>query len=141
MTQLKAKKLNPFQEDDQFLKYYTVVMWRAWFHASPGKSSKGFFSRTTRPVNLRSSQRNSPGEALHGGVKNVVLRPPVPVMSEITDTHTHMDTQNTSINIIDDSHVIFDCHFCMAEARMSIFNMLVSSAKVFLSSTKHIFGL
>ena len=28
---LKVKQLEPFQKDDQFLKYCTTVMWRAWF--------------------------------------------------------------------------------------------------------------
>ena len=42
-----------------------------------------------------------PGEALHIGESNVALRPPVLEMLEIADRHTHVDTQNTSINIID----------------------------------------
>ena len=49
------------------------------------------------PVNSRSSCRNSPGKALHFGEISEALRPPVPEISEITDT------QSKSINIIDDS--------------------------------------
>ena len=30
---LKAKKMNTFQEGDQFLKYCTIVTWRAWFRS------------------------------------------------------------------------------------------------------------
>ena len=52
-----------------------------------------------RRVDSRSSRCNSPGEALHVGASSVALRPPVPGISEITDTHTH--TRSMSINIID----------------------------------------
>ena len=68
-SQLKAKKLNPFQKDKQFLKYCTIVTWKAWFHALPAKGSKGFSFRTKHPANSRSSRHNSPGKALHDGVK------------------------------------------------------------------------
>ena len=56
-----------------------------------------------RRVDSRSSRCNSPGEALHVGASSVALRPPVPSISEITDTRTHTQThtQNTAINIID----------------------------------------
>ena len=52
-----------------------------------------------RRVYLRSSRCNSLSEALHVGASNVALRPPVPGISEITNTQTH--TRSTSINIID----------------------------------------
>ena len=51
--------------------------------------SKGFSSRTMRYVNSRSSRFNSPSEALDVGASTVTLRPPVPDISETTDTHTH----------------------------------------------------
>ena len=56
-------------------------------------------------VNSRSSCCNSPGEVLHVGASSVALQPPVPDISEITDTHTH--TQNTAINIIDYHYFYF----------------------------------
>ena len=46
-------------------------------------------SRTMQSVGSKTSQYNSPGEALQNGVRSMALRPPVPDMSEITDTHTH----------------------------------------------------
>ena len=70
---------------------------------SSKKTSKGYFSRTMRRVNSRSSRCNLPSEALHVGASSVALRPQVPDISEITDGHTdtHTNTQITTINIID----------------------------------------
>ena len=44
-------------------------------------------------------ERNSPGEALHDGVRSVALRRSVPDMSNITNTHPH--TWNTANDIIE----------------------------------------
>ena len=62
-------------------------------------TSKGFSSRTLHLVNSKSSRCNSPSEALQVSASSVALRPPVPGISELTDTHT----QNTRINIINSS--------------------------------------
>ena len=75
---LKAKKLKPFQEDNQFLKYSTIVTWRVWCHVLPEKSSKGFSSQTRCPVKSKSSWRNLPGEAFHNGERSVVPLSDVP---------------------------------------------------------------
>ena len=56
------------------------------------KSYKSFSSRSTRPVNLRSGRRNSPGKALHFVESGVELQRPVHKISEITDTLTQTHT-------------------------------------------------
>ena len=95
--QLKVKKLNAFHEDNQFLKYSTVVMWRAWFHVLPSKkSTKSFFSWATRLSNWRTSQHNSPGEAFQVDESGVPLWCPLAETSEVTSTRTDRQTQNTS---------------------------------------------
>ena len=79
-------------------KYCTIVTWRGWgFTCYLQKSSKGFFSRTTRLTNWRTSWHNSPGEALQVGESSIPLRHPVAEISEVTNTRTDRQTHTHKI--------------------------------------------
>ena len=56
------------------------------------KGEKGFLSRTTHFINLRSSRCNSSCESLHIGEKGMTSLPLVPEISEIKSRHTHTHT-------------------------------------------------
>ena len=60
------------------------------------KTSKAFFSLTVRRIDSRSNLCNSPGEALHIGVRSAALRRPVHEISDGTNkqTHTHTEYQH-----------------------------------------------
>ena len=97
-----------FRKMTKFLKYCTIVTWRAWFHALPAKSSKGFCFQTMRRVDSRSSCCNSPCEALHVGASSIALQPLVLDVRNYrhTNTHTHR-IRILIINIIDDQVPVY----------------------------------
>ena len=95
-----------FRKTTNFLYIVPLLHEGCGFMCYLPERSKRFLSLTTRHVKSRSSRCNSIGEALQVGERNVATRPPVPEISEITDTytdtHTHTThTENTGINVID----------------------------------------
>ena len=61
----------------------------------------------THLTNWKTRRHNSPSKVLQVGESSVPLRRPVVEISDVTNTRTDTHTQNTAINIIDGSKVIF----------------------------------
>ena len=103
MFQLKAKELNAFQGDSQFLKYSTVVTCRVWFHVSPAKTFYRLFllnqaSYQLEKLLLQLARGSSPGWCKKRGATTSCFRD----LRSYKQTHGH--TWNMAINIIDVQH-------------------------------------
>ena len=79
-------------KDDKFLKFCTIVTWRAWFYVLPARVPKAFLFWILYHINSTSSWHNSPGKAVHFGIKRIQW--PIP-RSQMLQTQTHTHAQNT----------------------------------------------
>ena len=101
-SQVMAEKLNAFQEDDQFLKYGTVVTWRAWVsHVNCEKVLKLFLPNHTscllKSQSLQLARRSSSRWWKQCGAMTSCSRGLGNY--KYTNRHTRTHTWNTAINI------------------------------------------
>ena len=98
--QLKAEKLKPFKEDDQFTYVLHSSNLKGVVSCPTSEKVRKycFLFQSTHCVNSQSSQYGSTGEALQVGESGVALQRPILENSEITDRQTQQDKR---INLMD----------------------------------------